>query len=167
MIGMLVREATGKPLADYLSEKIWKPFGMERDASWLLSNTGSEISGCCIQASTRDMARFGLFAMGGGMAGGQRVVPDGWFDAATRSLFETGGRSAGYGYQWWTYPEGAFAARGLFGQGIFIDPARKLVIATNANWNDGPGTDGSAAERDQFYRAVQTTVDLRRNAATR
>lgn len=162
MIGMLVREATGKNLADYLSEKVWAPFGMEQDATWLLSNTGSEISGCCIQASTRDMARFGLFVMGGGEAGGEQMVPEGWFEEATQSLYETGGRSVGYGYQWWTYPGAAYAARGLFGQGIFIDPSRNLIIASNANWPDGIGAGGAMEQRDRFYEIVQAALDARR-----
>ena len=162
LIGILVREATGRNLADYLSEKVWAPFGMEQDATWLLSNTGSEISGCCIQASTRDMARFGMFAMGGGMAGGARVVPEGWFEEATTPAFETGRFGRGYAYQWWTYPGGAYAASGLYGQGIFIDPARNLVIATNSNWRESTGDDGAGEERNRFYAAVQSAVDIRR-----
>jgi CubicO group peptidase (beta-lactamase class C family) len=54
LIGVLVSSATKKKLSDYLSEKVWTPYGMEQDASWLLGSTGHEISGCCIQASTRD-----------------------------------------------------------------------------------------------------------------
>jgi len=162
LIGVLVREATGKNLADYLSEKVWAPFGMEQDATWLLSNTGSEISGCCIQASTRDMARFGLFAMGDGMAGGERMVPEGWFDEATEPAFETGRFGRGYAYQWWTYPGDTYAASGLFGQGILVDPTRNLVIATNSNWRQSTGNDGAGAERNRFYAAVQGAVDARR-----
>lgn len=162
LIGVLVREATGRNLADYLSEKVWAPFGMEQDATWLLSNSGSEISGCCIQASTRDMARFGLFALGGGIADGARVVPEGWFEEATSPAFETGRFDRGYAYQWWTYPGGAYAASGLFGQGIFIDPARNLVIATNSNWRESTGNDGAGNERNRFYAAVQGAVDVRR-----
>ena len=47
-------------MSTYLSEKIWAPAGMEQQATWLLSRTGKEISGCCLQAATRDFARFGL-----------------------------------------------------------------------------------------------------------
>ena len=107
------------------------------------------------------MARFGLFVMGGGVAGGKRVVPEGWFEKATQPLYATGGRSEGYGYQWWVYPNGAYAARGLFGQGIFIDPARKLVIAMNANWRNSRGRDGEMAARDRFFERVQAAVDAR------
>ncbi|MFB0611263.1 serine hydrolase domain-containing protein [Aurantiacibacter poecillastricola] len=164
LIGVLVREATGKTLADYLSAKVWKPFGMEQDATWILSNSGSEISGCCIQASTRDFARFGLFAMNGGMSGGERVVPEGWFEEATTPAFETGKYGRGYAYQWWTYPGGAYAASGLFGQGIFIDPERDLVIATNSNWRNSNGGGGEGDARNRFYAAVQSAIDARRGA---
>ncbi|OGS48018.1 MAG: serine hydrolase [Erythrobacter sp. RIFCSPHIGHO2_12_FULL_63_10] len=159
LIGVLVSEATGRPLAEYLSEKVWKPFGMEQDATWLLGSTGHEISGCCVQAATRDMARFGLFAMGGGVAGGEQVVPDGWFAEAVTKQADIGVPGRGYGYQWWTYDDGTFAAQGIFGQGIFIDPARKLVIASNSNWAVASGQGTLGEERLEFYHAVQRAVD--------
>jgi len=156
LIGVLVSEATGEPLADYLSRKIWVPFGMQQDATWILGSTGHEIAGCCIQAATRDMARFGLFVLGGGAG----VGPDGWFAEAGAPQFVTGRPGRGYGYQWWTYADGAFSAGGIFGQGIFIDPARNLVIASNANWV-GATHEPSVIARDAFYRAVQAAVDAR------
>lgn len=159
LVGILVSEATGKPLSQYLSEKIWMPAGMEQQATWILSRSGREISGCCIQAATRDFVRFGLFILNGARAGGQSIVPDGWLQDATSERTGIGRPGRGYGYQWWTYADGSFAARGIFGQGIFIDPKRKLVIASNANWADG-ATDRAADEaREGFYRAVQKAVD--------
>ena len=125
----------------------------------MLSRTGHEISGCCIQAATRDFARFGLFILGGARADGRSVLPDGWLDDATTERIGIGQPGRGYGYLWWTYADGAFAARGIFGQGIFIDPKRKLVIASNANWAGG-ATDQVAIEaREAFYRTVQKAVD--------
>ncbi|MEN9856644.1 MAG: hypothetical protein RLZZ157_1770, partial [Pseudomonadota bacterium] len=61
LIGVLVTSATGKSLASYLSEKIWQPYGMAHDATWLLNSTGGEIGGCCVQAATSDYARMGQF----------------------------------------------------------------------------------------------------------
>jgi CubicO group peptidase (beta-lactamase class C family) len=160
LIGVLVSEATGKPLAEYLSEKVWAPFGMEQDATWLLGSTGHEVAGCCIQAATRDMARFGLFIMGGGMAGGEAVLPEGWIAAATTRQADIGRPGKGYGYQWWTYADGTYAAQGIFGQGIFIDPARRLVIASNSNWTRATmGPEGEA--REAFYKRVQAAIDAR------
>lgn len=164
LIGVLVSKATGKKLSDYLSEKVWAPFGMEQDASWLLGGTGHEISGCCIQASTRDYARFGLFMLGGGMAGGKAVLPDGWLAPATTKQADIGRPGKGYGYQWWTYDDGSYAAQGIFGQGIFIDPKRKLVIASNSNWPRATDLDGQQG-REAFYKAVQKALDAEGAAA--
>lgn len=159
LIGVLVSEATGKTVSQYLSEKIWAPYGMERDASWLLGSTGHEISGCCIQAVTRDMARFGLFMLNGGQVDGQPVLPDGWIAEATTKQADIGVSGRGYGFQWWTNDDGSYAAQGIFGQGIFIDPARDLVIASNSNWPTATDADGVGKQRRAFYRAVQGAID--------
>jgi CubicO group peptidase (beta-lactamase class C family) len=159
LIGVLVSSATGRRLSDYLSEKIWAPFGMEQPATWVLGPTGHEISGCCLQAATRDFARFGLFMLGGGMAGGRQVLPDGWIAKATTRQADIGIAGHGYGYQWWTYDDGSYLARGIFGQALFIDPRRRLVIASNGNWPKARDDDGAARERLAFHRAVQAAVD--------
>jgi CubicO group peptidase (beta-lactamase class C family) len=159
LVGILLGQATKKPLATYLSEKIWIPAGMEQEATWLLSKTGNEISGCCVQAATRDFARFGLFVLGGARIGGQSIVPDGWLAEATSKRTDIGQPGRGYGYQWWTYDDGSFSARGIFGQGIFIDPKRNLVIASNADWGGGARDREASAARENFYRAVQKAVD--------
>jgi len=159
LVGVLLNQATKKPLATYLSEKIWVPAGMEQPATWILSKTGQEISGCCIQAATRDFARVGQFIMNGAMVKGTSIVPDGWLAEATTTRMPTGQPDRGYGYQWWTYADGTYAARGIFGQGIFIDPKRKLVIAVNANWGTGANDRGSSAQREAFYQAVQKAID--------
>ena len=159
LIGVLVSSATGKSLAAYLSEKVWAPFGMEQDASWLLGSTGLEIAGCCMQAATRDFARFGLFLLGGGQVNGENVLPEGWMSSAAKRQADIGIPGRGYGYQWWTYDDGSYAAQGIFGQGIFIDPARKLVIASNSNWPRAQGPKSINEQRQAFYRRVQQAVD--------
>ncbi len=158
LIGVLVSSATGKKLSEYLQEKIWQPAGMEAKATWLEGKTGHEIAGCCLQAATRDFARFGLFVLAGGQAGGKQIVPADWFAQATTKQKDIGRPGKGYGYQWWTYDDGSVAAQGIFGQGIFIDPKRKLVIASNADWTRatlGPEPDA----REAFYRQVQALID--------
>ncbi len=158
LIGVLVASATHKNLAEYLHEKIWQPYGMEADGTWLLGATGREIAGCCIQASTRDFARFGQFVMGNGMAGGKQVVPEDWFKQATTKQMDIGKAGHGYGFQWWTYDDGSFAAKGIFGQGIFIDPKRKLIIASNSSWPRASIGEQPKA-REEFYKQVQGLVD--------
>lgn len=159
LVGILLNQATKKPLASYLSEKIWVPAGMEQQATWILSKTGQEISGCCIQAASRDFARFGQFILNGAVVNGQPIVPDGWLTEATTARTGIGQPERGYGYQWWTYADGTFSARGIFGQGIFIDPKRKLVIASNANWAAGARDPVAEPAREAFYKTVQKAVD--------
>ena len=159
LVGILVSQAAKKPLATYLSEKIWVPAGMEQQATWLLNKTGQEISGCCIQAAARDYARFGQFILGGARVNGQSTVPDGWLAEATTTRTDIGQPNRCYGYQWWTYADGSFAARGIFGQGIFIDPKRKLVIASNANWAKSANDRSARGAREAFYLAVQKAID--------
>lgn len=167
LVGILVGQATGRPLAEYLSEKVWKPAGMEQQATWILSRTGKEISGCCIQAAVRDFARYGLFVLEGARVDGKGIVPEGWLGEATGTRVPTDQPGRGYGYQWWTYDDGTFEARGIFGQGIFIDPKRKLVIAANANWGGGATDREARAARDAFNKAVQKAVDDEAAAAPR
>lgn len=165
LIGVLVSSATKKPLTQYLEEKVWQPVGMESGATWLLGKTGHEIAGCCLQAATRDYARFGLFVLGGGTAGGKQIVPADWFAQATIKQKDIGKPGHGYGFQWWTYDDGAVAAQGIFGQGIFIDPKRRLVIASNANWTRA--TKGPEPQaREAFYQQVRQLIDAESNAAT-
>ncbi|MBC6958844.1 MAG: class C beta-lactamase-related serine hydrolase [Lautropia sp.] len=159
LVGIVLGAAIGKPLSEYLSEKIWKPAGMEQQATWILSRSGKEISGCCIQAATRDFARFGLFILNGARVDGQSIVPDGWLAEATTERVGIGVPERGYGYQWWTWADGSFTARGIFGQGIFIDPKRRIVIASNANWGGGARDPVASEAREAFYRAVQKAVD--------
>ena len=157
LIGVLVAKATGKTLSEYLSEKVWKPYGMGQDAEWLLNEGGKEIGGCCISATVRDYALFGQFAMNGGKIGERSVVPDGWFEKAGTKQADIGIDGRGYGYQWWTFDDGSFAGQGIFGQGIFIDPAQKLVIATNGNW-PAASPDEQKNQRIAFFEAVKKYV---------
>lgn len=167
LVGVLISQATGKPLAQYLSEKIWVPAGMQQPATWILSRTGHEISGCCIQAATRDFARFGQFILDGARVGGQSILPEGWLSDATTERTGIGQPGRGYGYFWWTFADGSFAARGIFGQGIFIDPKRKLVIVSNANWAGGARDKVASPAREAFYREVQEAIDAEAAAPAR
>ncbi len=159
LIGVLVSSATGKTLADYLAEKIWTPYGMQQDASWLLGVTDHKIAGCCIQAATRDFGRYGLFMLDGGRVGDKAILPEDWIASATVKNADIGVPGKGYGYQWWTYDDGSYAAQGIFGQGIFIDPDRQLVIASNSNWPRATDWETVGTQREAFYRSVQAAID--------
>lgn len=127
LAGTLLRSAIGNNLSSYLSEKIWQPFGMEADASWQLTEpNGGEFGGCCINATLRDYARLGLFALENGtLADGTEVLPSDWMAESTTP---SAGYD-GYGYFWWLYPDDTYQAIGIFGQAIYINEAENVVIA--------------------------------------
>ena len=131
LMGIVVARAAGKPLAAYLSEKIWKPYGMERDAVWMVDRGGLELGGCCISMTLRDYGRVGQFMLDGGMAGGKPVLPQGWVGEATKVQIANG--LTGYGYFWWIGPE-AFEAEGIYGQSILVYPKDRLVVVINSAW---------------------------------
>lgn len=154
LVGILVARATGKTLAAYLAEKIWQPYGMAADAIWLKDDVdGTEAGGSGISATLADYARFGQFLLEGGRAGGRQVLGDGWLADATTKHADIGAPGRGYGYQWWTYDDGAFAGLGIFGQLLYVDPARQLVIVQLAAWPVAT-SDAQAAARAAFVKAV-------------
>ncbi|MGH9559021.1 MAG: serine hydrolase domain-containing protein [Bryobacteraceae bacterium] len=132
--GAVLEGATHRPLADYLSEVLWSRLGMERDATWWTESPGGMgLSGVGLGATLRDYGRFGLFVENGGVLNGEPIVPKGWFqDAGTPQVI--GGKLVDYGYMWWpvrasgAIDTGAFEARGIFGQILYINPKQKLVI---------------------------------------
>lgn len=165
ILGWLVREATGRSPAVYLEEKLWSRLGMEHDATWLLdregvNGDGMEMSGCCLNASLRDWARFGQLFLQDGIWQGERLLSKGWVSEATTPgapHLAFGGveppSEAGYQYQWWSYSDGSYAAEGVYGQWIWVDPGRQVVIAAASAWPDS-WPDAYALEALSAFRAV-------------
>ncbi len=159
LVGVLLARAVGRDLSTYLSETIWRPAGMEADGWWLLDRSGAEVGGCCVSATLRDWGRVGLLALNEGRtAGGEAVTAPGWFAEATRAQAEFGRPGRGYGYQWWTYPEGVFRAYGIFGQAMHVDPERRLVVVILSAWPTATGSERSEA-RTGLIEAVTAAVD--------
>jgi len=135
LIGVLVENAVGLPLAEYAQEKIVEPAGFEKGLFWMVDPRGGNIGGCCLSLTLADYTRMGVFVLKGGKkADGTSVVPDGWFAEAGDSVVDFGDSGFGYGYQWWTYPGGNFGAQGIFGQSITLVPSQDLVLTVVSNW---------------------------------
>ena len=152
LVGALVRAAIGNNLSDYLEYKIWQPFGMEADAWWATHGPAGERGGCCLNVTLRDYGRIGLLALRDGvLPNGSRVLPEGWMAAATAPS----PAYPGYGYLWWLPGDGSYDARGIYGQGIHIDPAARLVIVVLSAWDQAAASGNPAqAHRVALYRAI-------------
>ena len=130
--GAILREAVGKNLSDYAAEKIFLPGGLSNTANWLLdAPNGNEFAGCCISATLRDYGRIGLFAMQNtAAANADSSLAPGWMQQSTAPSSSY----AGYGYFWWLTDNRVYSAQGIFGQYIFIDANRDLVIVMQSAW---------------------------------
>ena len=139
VLGWIIRRVTGMSLADNLSQRIWSLLGAEHDAYITVDSAGTEFAGAGLNTTLRDLARFGEMMRNGGRASGQKVLyPEVIADTA-RGADPTKFVSAGYhtlpgwSYRnmWWVThnPHGAYMARGIHGQALYIDPLAEMVIA--------------------------------------
>jgi len=135
VLGLVLRNAVGRPVAHYLQEKIWEPMGAEADATWLIDRAGQEATYCCLNAVLRDYARLGLLLAHDGHWRGRQIIPAAWIKEAT--IVHPGQpqpATGGYGYQVWLLAgeHRMFALRGIRGQAIYVDPASGLVMVHTA-----------------------------------
>jgi CubicO group peptidase (beta-lactamase class C family) len=144
LAGILLARAVHEPISKYLSDKIWRPVGMESDAVWMLDRGGLERGGCCIGMTLRDYGRLALFIDGGAHVHGRSILPDGWLAAATVNEVNPPG-PVPYGYFWWPRPDG-YEAIGIFGQSIRFIPAEHLIVITNGATPQATGADINSAK---------------------
>ncbi len=142
-LGWVLARVSGRSVAQLLSERIWSRLGAEQDAYMTVDSTGTPFAGGGLSAGLRDLARFGEMIRNDGRCNGQQVVPAGAIADIRRGGRKDDFAQAGYrllegwSYRnmWWiTHNEhGAFMARGVHGQALYIDPAAKMVIARFAS----------------------------------
>jgi CubicO group peptidase (beta-lactamase class C family) len=145
-------------LASYLSSKFWAAYGLEQSAFWSLDRTDHEWAGCCLQATLRDYARYGQFVLEGARVNGRPIVPEGWFDAATKPQSDAAAGARNYGFQWWLGSDGTFDAIGIHGQAVHIDPKRRLVVGINSAW-EVPSSGTRSAARTRMLNSIAVALD--------
>ena len=143
VLGWIIRRATGQSVGQVLSERIWSRMGMEQDAYFEVDSVGTEFAGGGLNAGLRDLARFGEMMRRGGEWNGQQIIPRSVVEdirkGGDRDAFAKAGYDLlpGWSYRdmWWvTHNEhGAYGARGVYGQAIYIDPKAEMVIARFAS----------------------------------
>ncbi len=160
ILSMVVRGATQRSIAELLSEKIIAPMGLEHTPYYLTDGFGTAFVLGGLNLSTRDYARMGQMFLQMGEYNGQQIVPRDWVAASTTPSAPTAQGAIGYGYQWWIpqgATEGEFMARGIYGQYVYVNRARGVVIATNAadrNFRD----EGVPAENIAVFRAIANGI---------
>ena len=139
VLGWVLRRVTGQTFGQLLSDRLWQPLGCEADAALLVDPEGTEFAGGGLNPTLRDMARLGECMRCNGAFNGRQVVPEGVvhdirFNGSTEAFRANGPVTlpgGAYRHMWWITNDahGAFAARGVHGQAIWVDPKAELVIA--------------------------------------
>ncbi|PCF95611.1 serine hydrolase domain-containing protein [Vreelandella nigrificans] len=142
-LGWVIARTTGESVASLLSSRLWRHMGAEQDAYFTVDSIGTPFAGGGLSAGLRDMARVGQLVLNEGVINGERLFPA----AAVERIRQGGDKqafaAAGYRYlpggsyrgMWWSLhnEHGAFAARGVHGQTIYIDPTAEMVIVRFAS----------------------------------
>ncbi|MCY6383094.1 serine hydrolase domain-containing protein [Hoeflea prorocentri] len=147
ILAMVIRGATKRSYSDYLENEFWKKIGAESDAYILTDAVGEPSAMGGLSVTARDLARIGLLVLEGGTTfGDDRIVSEDWLKRSARpdAPHLMPGRDnpnsdygLGYKNQWWIPLEqdsGDFAAIGIHGQFLYINPERQIVIAMNATY---------------------------------
>ncbi|MCO5731579.1 serine hydrolase [Rhizobium sp. SSA_523] len=158
MLSAIVQQVTGRMIADYLSERIFRPMGMSGSMRWDTGTDGVNTGGNGLSCTSEDMLKLGILHLQGGEWQGRQLLPRPWVKAATgmqirdvvlgvftgdhylgpNELIDghTVSRREGYGYQWWRGPHDSFSANGLFGQYCIVLPQENAVVAFTGGLED-------------------------------
>ncbi|MCK0141742.1 serine hydrolase [Aliiroseovarius sp. F20344] len=161
IIGMVIRGATGKSISELLQTRIIEPMGLEDAPYYLTDGYGVAFVLGGLNLRTRDYARFGQMFLQDGQWNGQQIVPADWVATSTTPSAPTAAGEQKYGYQWWMAsdaPEGEYFGRGIYGQYIYIDTNRDVVIATNAA-DRGFREDGVNDTNIAMFRKIASSMD--------
>ena len=168
ILGWVLEAATGKSLAGYAADRLWRHLGADHDAYYWLtrSRPRTAIGAGSFNATARDVARIGLLMAHDGVVGDRQLVPREWVrrsrgtdlpHLAVGALGPSGYHHYGYANQWWTLGAGcfdAFTALGVHGQYLYVDPAADVVIVKCSAW----------PTQDDERRDCETIAALRRVA---
>jgi CubicO group peptidase (beta-lactamase class C family) len=164
LLAFALENATGKHVAEYLSEKLWKPLNAVHAAQWSLDHVdGEEKSFCCIYSNARDFARLGKLMINHGNWNGKQIVSAKYVEEAIKPaplLEEDGKPNERYGFQWWMLPEYRghyiFYMRGLNGQYVICVPDMNMIVVRLGEIRD---TSGSPHPTD-FYHYLDGALDM-------
>lgn len=160
VLGMIVRSATGRSLPDLLSERLIQPMGLDAEVYYLTDGEGVAFALGGLNMTTRDYARMGLMVAQEGRLNGRQIVPADWIAASTAPSAPTAPGATGYGYQWWIPKNptpGEVMARGVYGQYVYIDRSRDIVIVVNAADRKFRET-GVRDQNVEMFRQIATSL---------
>src|SRR5262245_2503450 len=169
VLAWIIRRVSGQSLSTQLSTRIWQPMGAEEDAHYTVDRLGIESGGGGLNTTARDLARFGEVMRNRGQFNGRQIVPKGVVDDIAKGgdpkKFAPAGYATlpGWSYrnQWWVShnSHGAYMARGIHGQSIYIDPRAEMVIARYASHPAAGNVNNDPVTLPAFARVAETLME--------
>jgi CubicO group peptidase (beta-lactamase class C family) len=167
VLAAVLEKATGKPLAEYMSEKLWRPLGAAKDATWSLdAEGGHEKAYCCVNSNALDFARIGMLFLNKGMWKGKRVLSEEYIKQSVSPapiLNADQSPCNHYGLSWWiTQVDFAGAQhyvyymRGILGQYVFVIPEYGMVICRLGHHRDETK---SGEHRTEIYDYMKAALE--------
>ncbi|HEA28626.1 MAG TPA: class C beta-lactamase-related serine hydrolase [Leeuwenhoekiella sp.] len=160
LLAMIIEKATGKKMAEYLSESFWKPLGSEVDALWQVDSEEHQLvkAYCCIASNARDFARFGKLYKDYGKWNGKQLLDSTFVAKSIKPRFK--GEPYGYGFWLKKYKgKDLFMMRGHLGQFVMVIPEDDLIVVRLGHTQGERGEDGFPKELDVYleeaYRMVK------------
>ena len=160
VLGMVIRGATGRSIKDLMVEKLLTPLGLEADPYYLTDGYGVAFVLGGLNLRTRDYARLGQLFLQNGVWNGAQLVPSAWVQASTVDSAPDTPAGLGYGFQWWLPADGndgEYFARGIYGQYIYVNPLKGVVIALNSADRNFT-TQGANAQNIAMFREIAATI---------
>jgi CubicO group peptidase (beta-lactamase class C family) len=158
LVGEIVSRATGRSVSEYLSERVWKPAGMQTYAFYVLDGppgVGKEFTAGGFNAVARDYARVGLMMANGGEANGRDILSEQWVRESTAPGPGRAREGLGYAYLWWTIDgSAAYTMMGGEGQFVYIEPSSRTVVVKLSHVPVGPDGARANAETFAFFAAA-------------
>lgn len=158
LLAMCIEKATGKPLAEYVSESFWKPMGAESDAFWQTDKKGLVKAFCCIASNARDFARFGKLYLQHGKWNGKTILDSNFVAKSVRPRFKD---SPQYGYGWWLCQfknKKVYYMRGHLGQYVIVIPEDHLIVVRLGH-REIKSSSGNP-HNDDFYIYLEETYKM-------
>jgi len=160
VLGMVIRGATGRSIKELMVEKLLTPLGLEADPIYLTDGNGVAFVLGGLNLRTRDYARMGQLYLQYGVWNGAQLVPSDWVLASTENSAPNRPAGVGYGFQWWLPAdgdEGEYFARGIYGQYIYVNPTKGVVIALNSADRDFT-EDGANLQNIEMFRVIASRI---------
>jgi CubicO group peptidase (beta-lactamase class C family) len=138
LLGFAIRKAINQPISEYLSQKLWKPLGMEQHADWTTDENGMEKTFCCIHSDSRDFAKIGEMLLNKGKFNNLQILNPAFINEMITPSKHSNGA---YGLGAWLNNDAKtkhFYLWGLYGQYIIIIPEKNMVIVRTGTFKDQP-----------------------------